>query len=66
MGIRTGDHVVFAFEHGDDAEGERLIDEWERKGYRIVSYVPFADPTEGRIDVYVAMARPVSFAPAAN
>ncbi len=66
VGIKTGDHVVLTFEEGDDAEGERLIDEWERKGYRIVSFVPFADPREGRIDIYVAMARPVSFTPMPN
>ncbi len=57
---------MLTFEEGDDEEGERLIDEWERKGYRIVSFVPFADPREAGITIYAAMARPVSFAPMPN
>ena len=56
VGIKTGDHVVLTFEEGDDAEGERLIDEWERKGYRIVSFVPFADPREGWFALRAAAA----------
>lgn len=58
--------IVFSFEFGDDADGEAQIDSLERKGYRIVSYVPFADPTEGRIDVYVAMARPTGLSTSPN